>query len=84
MAPIASSIQERFISRLAVTSHRNILPPNATHLSFQSSIQVLGFRAQIVTERKGRSSFLRTAAVRLLVGSVTRTEGLRFALASLP
>ncbi|GKU92297.1 hypothetical protein SLEP1_g6045 [Rubroshorea leprosula] len=78
MASLASSIQERFLSRLAATPHRTLLPPKATHLSFQSSIQ--GLRAQIATERKDRSSFLQTSAVRHLVGSVTRTEGLRFAV----
>lgn len=44
-----------------------------------SSLQ--GFRCYTATERmKDRSSFAQTAAVRHLMGSFTRTEGLRFAI----
>lgn len=36
----------------------------------------------IAVERKDRSSFVQTAAVRYLMGSVTKTQGLRFAVVS--
>ncbi|KAK9288126.1 hypothetical protein L1049_016574 [Liquidambar formosana] len=49
-----------------------------TLLSFSSHIQ--GFRNHVAIERKERSSFAQTSAVRHLMGSVIRTEGLRFAV----
>ncbi|TYG43390.1 hypothetical protein ES288_D11G012900v1 [Gossypium darwinii] len=53
-----------------------ILPLKSTALSFSSSFQFQGF----VVDRKQSSSSIQTAAVRHLVGSVTKTQGLRFAV----
>ena len=44
-------------------------------------IPMLGF-GQVAIEFKDRGSFVQTAAVRHLMGSLTRAEGLRFAVAS--
>ncbi|OMO60790.1 6,7-dimethyl-8-ribityllumazine synthase [Corchorus capsularis] len=56
----------------------SILPHNSASVSFSSSLkpQLQGFSM----ERKQRSSFVQTEAVRHLVGSVTKTQGLRFAV----
>ncbi|XP_010277852.1 PREDICTED: 6,7-dimethyl-8-ribityllumazine synthase, chloroplastic [Nelumbo nucifera] len=48
-----------------------------TLVSFSSSVQVSS--PTVIIQRKG-SSFAQTAAVRHLIGSLTRTEGLRFAV----
>ncbi|TYH78345.1 hypothetical protein ES332_D04G220200v1 [Gossypium tomentosum] len=77
-------IQERILSRngcsvfLAPRSRSSavILPRKSTALSFSSSFQFQGF----VVDRKQSSSSMQTAAVRHLVGSVTKTQGLRFAV----
>ncbi|XVF08394.1 hypothetical protein REPUB_Repub06bG0222500 [Reevesia pubescens] len=53
-----------------------ILPRKSTALSFYSSLQQQGFAA----DRKQRSSFVEASAVRRLVGSLTKTQGLRFAV----
>ena len=46
-------------------------------------IPILGFgQVDIAIELKDRGSFVQTAAVRHLMGSLTRAEGLRFAVVS--
>ncbi|MED6172416.1 hypothetical protein PIB30_049819 [Stylosanthes scabra] len=47
-------------------------------LSFASSLRDI--KPQVAVQRKGRSSSVQTAAVRHLTGSVTKTQGLRFAV----
>ncbi|KAB2088270.1 hypothetical protein ERO13_A04G135700v2 [Gossypium hirsutum] len=77
-------IQERILSRNGCSvfltprsrSSAAILPRKSTALSFSSSFQFQGF----VVDRKQSSSSMQTAAVRHLVGSVTKTQGLRFAV----
>ncbi|KAF7836426.1 6,7-dimethyl-8-ribityllumazine synthase, chloroplastic-like isoform X1 [Senna tora] len=53
-------------------------PRKSSSLSFSLSTQ--GCKPLVAVQRKGRSSLVQTAAVRHLTGSVTRTEGLRFAV----
>ncbi|XP_059445257.1 6,7-dimethyl-8-ribityllumazine synthase, chloroplastic [Corylus avellana] len=53
-------------------------PHHSKSLSFSFSSQ--GTNSCIAVGRKDRSSFAQTAAVRYLMGSVTRTQGLRFAV----
>ncbi|XP_039067912.1 6,7-dimethyl-8-ribityllumazine synthase, chloroplastic-like [Hibiscus syriacus] len=79
-------IQERLLSGTvcaAFPSPRNppsaaaaISPHKSTSLSFSSSFQFQGF----VVDRKQSSSSVQIAAVRHLEGSVTKTQGLRFAV----
>ncbi|KAG8500159.1 hypothetical protein CXB51_003719 [Gossypium anomalum] len=77
-------IQERILSRNGCSvfltprsrSSAAILPRKSTALSSSSSFQFQGF----VVDRKQSSSSMQTAAVRHLVGSVTKTQGLRFAV----
>ncbi|KAH1040602.1 hypothetical protein J1N35_042345 [Gossypium stocksii] len=79
-------IQERILSRNGSSvfltprsmSSAAILPRKSTALSFSSSFQFQGF----VVDRQQSSSSMQTAAVRHLVGSVTKTQGLRFAVVS--
>ncbi|XP_020975601.1 6,7-dimethyl-8-ribityllumazine synthase, chloroplastic isoform X3 [Arachis ipaensis] len=47
-------------------------------LSFAGSLRDI--KPQVAVRRKGRSSSVQTAAVRHLTGSVTKTQGLRFAV----
>ncbi|KAL2343612.1 hypothetical protein Fmac_004897 [Flemingia macrophylla] len=49
-------------------------------LSFLLSVRASESKPHVAVQSKGRSSFSQTAAVRHLTGSVTRTEGLRFAV----
>ncbi|XP_061360495.1 6,7-dimethyl-8-ribityllumazine synthase, chloroplastic [Gastrolobium bilobum] len=49
-------------------------------LSFLLSVRASDIKPQVAVQSKGRSSFSQTAAVRHLTGSVTRTQGLRFAV----
>ncbi|XP_041013595.1 6,7-dimethyl-8-ribityllumazine synthase, chloroplastic [Juglans microcarpa x Juglans regia] len=81
-------------SRLSLPTHHRHHPGNgscstflqlqraATHesksLSFTFSAQ--GTIPCVSVERNDRSSFVKTSAVRYLTGSVTRTQGLRFAV----
>ncbi|KAL4284165.1 hypothetical protein GQ457_16G031300 [Hibiscus cannabinus] len=53
-----------------------IFPRKSTALSFSSSLQFQGF----VADRKQSSPFVQMEAVRHLEGSVTKTQGLRFAV----
>lgn len=43
---------------------------------------IVGTNPYVAVERDDRSSFVKTSAVRYLTGSVTRTQGLRFAVVS--
>ncbi|XP_065850816.1 6,7-dimethyl-8-ribityllumazine synthase, chloroplastic-like isoform X1 [Euphorbia lathyris] len=85
MAPIAAS-RLRLASSSATHIHSNhahhgFLPHRPANLSFSSSTSMTGLGASVSFERrKEHSSFVETAAVRHLVGSLTRTEGLRFAV----
>ncbi|KAJ7964616.1 6,7-dimethyl-8-ribityllumazine synthase [Quillaja saponaria] len=58
--------------------HLHRAPQGARSLSFSFSGQ--GCQPHIALERKDRLSVVQTAAVRQLIGSVTRTQGLRFAV----
>ncbi|KAK7281321.1 hypothetical protein RIF29_09191 [Crotalaria pallida] len=51
-----------------------------TPLSFLLSVQASEIKPRVAVQSKGRSSFAQTAAVKHLTGSVTRTQGLRFAV----
>ncbi|XWS55453.1 hypothetical protein CRYUN_Cryun09bG0001500 [Craigia yunnanensis] len=53
-----------------------ILPRKSTSLSFSSSFQLQGFPVDM----KQRSSFVQALAVRRFVGSLAKTQGLRFAV----
>ncbi|KDP46714.1 hypothetical protein JCGZ_06502 [Jatropha curcas] len=89
MASLASS-RLRLTSSASTHLHRShveqhsFLLQRPSNLSFPSpfvSTSMLGFATGISIGRKEqRSSFLETAAVRHLVGSLTRGEGLRFAV----
>lgn len=54
------------------------VPKTVTSLSFSLSMRALEVKPH--AQSKGRSSFAQTDAVKHLTGSVTRTEGLRFAI----
>ncbi|OMO72581.1 6,7-dimethyl-8-ribityllumazine synthase [Corchorus olitorius] len=79
---MASTVLNCVISVPKATGGRgdfpSILPRNSASVSFSSSLkpQLQGFS----TDGKQRSSFVQTEAVRHLVGSVTKTQGLRFAV----
>ncbi|WCJ32590.1 6 7-dimethyl-8-ribityllumazine synthase [Euphorbia peplus] len=85
MGPIAAS-RVRVASSSFTHTHTNharhgLLPHRPANLSFSSSTSITGFDASVSFQRrKERSSFLETPAVRHLVGSLTKTEGLRFAV----
>ncbi|KAL9339928.1 hypothetical protein Peur_066147 [Populus x canadensis] len=78
-----SASTKALISNSVLFHHQNrsFLAPHQkpTQLSFSSSSTGFG-TISIAFERKGRPSLVGTAAVRHLEGSVTRTEGLRFAV----
>ncbi|KAL9377374.1 hypothetical protein Peur_028709 [Populus x canadensis] len=78
-----SASTKALISNSVLFHHQNrsFLPPHQkpTQLSFSSSSTGFG-TISIAFERKGRPSLVGTAAVRHLEGSVTSTEGLRFAV----
>ncbi|XVF38566.1 hypothetical protein REPUB_Repub20aG0113200 [Reevesia pubescens] len=82
MASIGNSccwIQERLSGSGVFPTSRpsaTILPRKSTALSFSSSLQQQGFAA----DRKQRSSFVEAPAVRRLVGSLAKTQGLRSAV----
>ncbi|XP_022722811.1 6,7-dimethyl-8-ribityllumazine synthase, chloroplastic-like isoform X2 [Durio zibethinus] len=76
-------IQERLLSGKGSVFpnpiHRpsaTILPCKSTALSFSSSLQLQG----VAADRKQRSSFVQAPAIRCVVGSLTKTQGLRFAV----
>uniref|UniRef100_A0A2N9I9M4 6,7-dimethyl-8-ribityllumazine synthase n=1 Tax=Fagus sylvatica TaxID=28930 RepID=A0A2N9I9M4_FAGSY len=60
--------------------HLNCKSKNSLSFSSSSSFSTQGTNLCNAIERKERSSFAQTAAVRHLMGSVTRTQGLRFAV----
>ncbi|KAL3583323.1 hypothetical protein D5086_014384 [Populus alba] len=78
-----SASTKALISNSVLFHHQNrsFLPSHQkpTQLSFSSSSTGFG-TISIAFERKGRSSLVETTAIRHLEGSVTRTEGLRFAV----
>ncbi|KAI9085975.1 hypothetical protein K1719_032052 [Acacia pycnantha] len=55
-------------------------PQRQSHLSFSHCTRASEIVPLVAVQRKGRSSLSQTAAVRHLTGSVTRTQGLRFAV----
>ncbi|XP_054811100.1 6,7-dimethyl-8-ribityllumazine synthase, chloroplastic-like [Prosopis cineraria] len=55
-------------------------PQRPSHLSFSRCTRASEIVPLVAAQRKGRSSLLQTAAVRHLTGSVTKTQGLRFAV----
>ncbi|KAK6245171.1 hypothetical protein QUC31_011580 [Theobroma cacao] len=73
-------MQERLLSGVfPIPRARGLPTPKSTALSFSSSLlqlQPQGF----APDRKQRSSFVQAPAVRRLVGSLTKTPGLRFAV----
>ncbi|EOY06978.1 hypothetical protein SCA6_001176 [Theobroma cacao] len=73
-------MQERLLSGVfPIPRARGLPTPKSTALSFSSSLlqlQPQGF----APDRKQRSSFVQAPAVRRLVGSLTKTQGLRFAV----
>ncbi|EOY06980.1 6,7-dimethyl-8-ribityllumazine synthase / DMRL synthase / lumazine synthase / riboflavin synthase isoform 3 [Theobroma cacao] len=71
-------MQERLLSGVfPIPRARGLPTPKSTALSFSSSLlQLSGF----APDRKQRSSFVQAPAVRRLVGSLTKTQGLRFAV----
>ncbi|KAB5515743.1 hypothetical protein DKX38_026391 [Salix brachista] len=83
MASVSVS-RKAFLSNCIHFHHQNrsFLPlyQKPTQLSFSSSSSIGFGTTSIGVERKERSSIVETAAVKHLEGSVTRTEGLRFAL----
>ncbi|KAJ6420373.1 hypothetical protein OIU84_027840 [Salix udensis] len=83
MASVSVS-RKAFLSNCIHFHHQNrsFLPlyKKPTQLSFSSSSSIGFGTTSIGVERKERSSIVETAAVKHLEGSVTRTEGLRFAL----
>ncbi|XP_021289279.1 6,7-dimethyl-8-ribityllumazine synthase, chloroplastic [Herrania umbratica] len=73
-------MRERLLSGVfPIPRARGLPTPKSTALSFSSSLlqlQPQGF----APDRKQRSSFVQAPAVRRLVGSLTKTQGLRFAV----
>ncbi|KAJ9146986.1 hypothetical protein P3X46_029198 [Hevea brasiliensis] len=83
MASLAASRLRLVSSSSTRLHHQPGFPPHRpASLSFSSfSTSMPGFGTGVALERqKQRSSFVETAAVRHLVGSLTRAEGLRFAV----
>ncbi|EOY06981.1 6,7-dimethyl-8-ribityllumazine synthase / DMRL synthase / lumazine synthase / riboflavin synthase isoform 4 [Theobroma cacao] len=78
-------MQERLLSGVfPIPRARGLPTPKSTALSFSSSLLQLQPQGHLISgfapDRKQRSSFVQAPAVRRLVGSLTKTQGLRFAV----
>ncbi|CAK7325017.1 unnamed protein product [Dovyalis caffra] len=74
-ALLSNSVHFHYQNRSLLPSHQK-----PTQVAFSSSSSIGFVTHSIGFERKERSSFVETAAVRHLEGSVTKTEGFRFAV----
>lgn len=76
-----------FLRKVASCKQSHMQKGNVLHVCLLNILKnelIVGTNPYVAVERDDRSSFVKTSAVRYLTGSVTRTQGLRFAVVSFP